>query len=208
MIIDDTPKQLTVHLDKWLWAARFFKTTVLASSAVYNGDISYNGKKVTRPNMEVDIGNTVEIRQGNFVKTVTITGLSTRRKNNDDANSLFKELTVSGQTSYGKNRRHHTNRGGSGRAHPYQQRRPVEQNQSNGNSYNHPSCQQHSHENSQFSPTIQSEIQSEESTTKVTQVRYLRKSLNKKPHDKFNLEKRSYNISQKSSAKDPEYLDN
>ncbi len=87
----DHPRELKVRLDKWLWAARFFKTRALARNAIEHGKILYNNEKV-KPSKEIQLDATVIIRQGRFNKTVMITGLSTRRKNSENALALFKEL--------------------------------------------------------------------------------------------------------------------
>lgn len=81
---------LVVRLDKWLWAARFFRTRALAREAVENGKVSYNHKSA-KPNLEIEVGAILNIKLGKFDKIVTITGLSTRRRNAGDAESLFKE---------------------------------------------------------------------------------------------------------------------
>jgi ribosomal 50S subunit-recycling heat shock protein len=82
-------RPLKVRLDKWLWAARFFKTRVIARIAVEKGNVLYNGKP-SDPNREIEIGAQIDILHGRFEKTVTIKGLSTRRRSIPEALLLFE----------------------------------------------------------------------------------------------------------------------
>lgn len=81
---------LKVRLDKWLWAARFFKTRALARAAVEAGKVFYNSER-SKPSREIEIGATLYIRQGRFEKTVIVRGLSTRRRSTEEALQLFEE---------------------------------------------------------------------------------------------------------------------
>jgi len=54
---------LKVRLDKWLWAARFFKTRTLAKEAIEGGKVHYNGQR-TKPGRTVEVGSTLKVRQG------------------------------------------------------------------------------------------------------------------------------------------------
>ncbi len=85
---------LKVRLDKWLWAARFFKTRAIARVAVERGQVYYNGER-TKPSREIEIGAILNIRLGNFEKTIEIKGLSTRRRSTEEAFRLFEETTAS-----------------------------------------------------------------------------------------------------------------
>lgn len=89
----DTNREIKVRLDKWLWAARFFKTRALARIAVEDGKVLYNNERV-KPTIEIELNSVVTIMQNNFVKTVVITGLSTRRKSSDETVSLYEEKDV------------------------------------------------------------------------------------------------------------------
>lgn len=97
----DTPtegeRELKVRLDKWLWAARFFKTRALARAAVEAGKVYYNGER-SKPSREIELGAIVQIRQGRFEKTVIIKGLSTRRRSTEEALLLFEETEESRST--------------------------------------------------------------------------------------------------------------
>lgn len=85
-------KELKVRLDKWLWAARFFKTRALARSAIESGEVEYNGQK-TIPSKEIELDATVLIKKHdhNRGKAVVIKGLSTRRKSTEESLALFVE---------------------------------------------------------------------------------------------------------------------
>lgn len=81
---------LKVRLDKWLWAARFFKTAALARSAVEHGKVSYNDEKLKlKPSREIELGATLSINLGKYKKKVIIRKLSTRRCNAERASELF-----------------------------------------------------------------------------------------------------------------------
>ncbi len=87
---EDAPRTLKVCLDKWLWAARFFKTRALARAAIEDGKVFYNGE-LPRPSRGLEIGVTLQIGHGRYEKTVMVKGLSTRRRNTTDALQLFEE---------------------------------------------------------------------------------------------------------------------
>lgn len=81
---------LKVRLDKWLWAARFFKTRAVARIAVEKGKVFYNGER-SRPSREIEVGATLRIQHGHFEKNIIIKGLSTRRRSTGEAIKLFEE---------------------------------------------------------------------------------------------------------------------
>ncbi len=87
-------RNLIVRLDKWLWAARFFKTRALARAAVEAGKVFYNGER-SKPSREIEVGAILQIRHGRFEKTVEVKGLSTRRRSTDEALQLFEETEES-----------------------------------------------------------------------------------------------------------------
>lgn len=91
---EGSERVLMVRLDKWLWAARFFKTRALARVAVEAGKVFYNGER-SKPSREIEIGAILQIRQGRYEKTVIIKGLSTRRRSTDEALQLFEETEES-----------------------------------------------------------------------------------------------------------------
>lgn len=93
--VDSTEERyLKVRLDKWLWAARFFKTRALARAAIEAGKVYYNGER-SKPSREIDLGASLQIQQGRFIKTVIIQGLSTRRRSTEESLQLFKEVEAS-----------------------------------------------------------------------------------------------------------------
>lgn len=85
-------KPLKVHLDKWLWAARFYKTLPLARKAIQNGKIYYNGYR-SRSSVEISVGGLLKIQHGNMDKLVIILGLSTRRRSMKDAAALYQDIS-------------------------------------------------------------------------------------------------------------------
>jgi len=85
---------LKVRIDKWLWAARFFKTRTLAKEAVEGGKVQYNGQRC-KPGKAVDLGAKLSIRQGFADKIVIVQGLSDRRQNATLAQQLYQETEES-----------------------------------------------------------------------------------------------------------------
>jgi len=85
-----------VRLDKWLWAARFFKTRSLAAEEIHKGRVSVNGT-VAKAAREVRIGDTIALRQGNIPKTVQVLGLSHMRGPAPVAQQLYAETPESQQ---------------------------------------------------------------------------------------------------------------
>ena len=83
-----------IRLDKWLWAARFFKTRALARQAIEGGKVHYNGAR-TKPGKIPATGDEVTIRQGWDSKTVIITALSDQRRGATEAATLYQETEES-----------------------------------------------------------------------------------------------------------------
>jgi ribosome-associated heat shock protein Hsp15 len=83
-----------VRIDKWLWAARFFKTRGLATEAVLGGRVHLNGARV-KPSKEVTAGDTVEVTVGTVRRTVRVTGVSERRGPASVAATLYEETPES-----------------------------------------------------------------------------------------------------------------
>ena len=84
----------TVRLDKWLWAARFFKTRALASAAVNGGKVHLTGARV-KPSRAVKIDDVFEVRRGYECFEVVVTSLSARRGSASDAQLLYRETEAS-----------------------------------------------------------------------------------------------------------------
>lgn len=83
-----------VRLDKWLWAARFFKTRGLARTAVQAGKVQYNGLR-TKPAKIVELDAIIIVPRGYDRMTVTVTGLSEQRGNATKAAELYQESAAS-----------------------------------------------------------------------------------------------------------------
>lgn len=79
-----------VRLDKWLWAARFFKTRSLASEAVSGGMVSMNGERA-KSAKATKIGDELIIRRGQYVYTVIVRALSDKRRGAAEAQTLYEE---------------------------------------------------------------------------------------------------------------------
>ena len=79
-----------VRIDKWLWAARFYKTRSLATDAVDGGKIQLNGEGV-KPAKPVKIGDEVRIRSGPYEYVVVVQGLAERRGSPAVAQALYEE---------------------------------------------------------------------------------------------------------------------
>jgi len=83
-----------IRFDKWLWAARFFKTRALAKQAIEGGKVHYNDARA-KVSKTVEIGATLIIRQGWDEKTVVIKALSDQRRGADIASQLYEETEES-----------------------------------------------------------------------------------------------------------------
>jgi ribosome-associated heat shock protein Hsp15 len=83
-----------VRVDKWLWAARFFKTRGAATEAVVGGHVHVNGQRV-KPARDVAVGDRLEIRRGQQRFTVVVTGLAERRGPASVAAELYEETPES-----------------------------------------------------------------------------------------------------------------
>ena len=83
-----------VRLDKWLWAARFFKTRSLATQEIGKGRIQVNGQGA-KPSRDVHIGDRIDVRQGATVRTVLVRGISAARGPAPVAQALYEETAES-----------------------------------------------------------------------------------------------------------------
>ncbi len=83
-----------VRVDKWLWAARFFKTRNLAKQAVEGGKVQCDGHRV-KPSKELTTGLMLTIRQGYDDKTVLVKALSDKRRGAPEAQLLYEETPES-----------------------------------------------------------------------------------------------------------------
>ena len=83
-----------VRIDKWLWAARFFKTRGLATEAVNGGHVHIDGQAV-KPARAVKIGERLTIRRSDELYNVTVTGLAEKRGSASVAQTLYEESAES-----------------------------------------------------------------------------------------------------------------
>ncbi len=86
--------KLKARLDKWLWAARFFKTRSLAKQAIEGGKVHYDGAR-TKVSKEVVVGAELRIRQGWDEKVVIVQALSEQRRGASEATLLYEETAES-----------------------------------------------------------------------------------------------------------------
>jgi len=87
-------KQQKIRIDKWLWAARFFKTRSSAAKAVQGGKVHLNDARV-KPSRTVNIGDTLVINRNEITFTVHICGLSQYRRPASEAQLLYEETEES-----------------------------------------------------------------------------------------------------------------
>ncbi|WP_070968265.1 ribosome-associated heat shock protein Hsp15 [Vibrio sonorensis] len=83
-----------VRLDKWLWAARFYKTRSIARNMIDGGKVHYNGQR-SKPSKIVELGATITLRQGHEEKTVIVEKISDQRRGAPEAQSLYSETVQS-----------------------------------------------------------------------------------------------------------------
>jgi ribosome-associated heat shock protein Hsp15 len=88
----DPPEQ--VRIDKWLWAARFFKTRGAATEAVLGGRVEVNGERV-KPSKEIAVGDVVNVRLREARWTVAVKGLAEKRGSATVAATLYEETPES-----------------------------------------------------------------------------------------------------------------
>jgi ribosome-associated heat shock protein Hsp15 len=84
----------SLRIDKWLWAARFYKTRNLACDEVTKHRVQINGQDV-KPAREVKVGDTLTVRQGNITKTIVVKGISAARGPAPVAQQLYEETAES-----------------------------------------------------------------------------------------------------------------
>ena len=89
-----TQSEDVVRLDKWLWAARFYKTRAIAKQMIDGGKVHYNGQR-TKCSRHVEVGAVLEVRQGFDEKEVVIVALTDKRRGAPEAQKLYKETEQS-----------------------------------------------------------------------------------------------------------------
>lgn len=83
-----------IRLDKWLWAARFYKTRALAREMIEGGKVHYNGQR-SKPGKSVELNATLTLRQGNDERTVVIKAITDQRRPASEAVALYEETAES-----------------------------------------------------------------------------------------------------------------
>lgn len=83
-----------LRIDKWLWAARFFKTRSLAKAAIEGGKVQLDGQRV-KVSKEIAVGDRLQIRQGLDQREVVVEALSDQRRGAPEAQQLYTETEAS-----------------------------------------------------------------------------------------------------------------
>lgn len=83
-----------VRLDKWLWAARFYKTRAIAKQAIEGGKVHCEGARA-KPSKEIDAGTEIVLRQGFEEKTVIVKAITDQRRGAPEAQLLYEETAES-----------------------------------------------------------------------------------------------------------------
>ena len=79
-----------MRVDKWLWAARFFKTRSIANDAIAKNRVRVGGQRI-KPSRSLQIGDTVQIEKPPYVFDVTVLGLNDKRRPASEASLLYQE---------------------------------------------------------------------------------------------------------------------
>lgn len=91
---EETERPGKVRLDKWLWAARFYKTRALSADAIAGGKIEVNGDRSKRSRL-VQAGDQIRIRMGPYEHVIAVTAVSSMRGSATIAATLYKETEES-----------------------------------------------------------------------------------------------------------------
>jgi ribosome-associated heat shock protein Hsp15 len=86
--MSQNPQRL--RIDKWLWAARFFKTRSLAKAAIEGGKVQLDGQRV-KVSKEIAVGDQLQIRQGWDIKVIDVLAISGQRRGAPEAQLLYRE---------------------------------------------------------------------------------------------------------------------
>jgi ribosome-associated heat shock protein Hsp15 len=87
----------STRLDKWLWAARFYKTRAIAKQMIDGGKVFYNGQR-TKSGKTVTIGDAIKIRQGFDEREIEVIALADKRRDATFAQTLYQETAKSIET--------------------------------------------------------------------------------------------------------------
>ncbi len=91
---DNDERDEAVRLDKWLWAARFYKTRAIAREMVEGGKAHYNGQR-TKPGKIMESGAEITLRQGDDERTVVALTLTVQRRPASEAQQFYQETPAS-----------------------------------------------------------------------------------------------------------------
>ncbi|KAF7785321.1 ribosome-associated heat shock protein Hsp15 [Pseudoalteromonas rubra] len=86
--------EVKVRLDKWLWAARFYKTRTIAREMIQGGKVHYNGQRC-KPSRMVEVGAVIKLAQGFDEKEVTVLQVMEKRQSAPIAQTLYEESAAS-----------------------------------------------------------------------------------------------------------------
>lgn len=92
--MNETNTLKKLRIDKWLWAARFYKTRAVAKQAIEGGKVHCDGQRV-KSSKEITIGNKIQLRQGFDEKIVSVVQLSEKRRGAPEAQLLYEETAES-----------------------------------------------------------------------------------------------------------------
>ncbi|MBA6392243.1 ribosome-associated heat shock protein Hsp15 [Colwellia sp. BRX10-3] len=95
--VNDTQSNQSTRLDKWLWAARFYKTRAIAKQMIDGGKVFYNGQR-SKSGKTVALGDRITIRQGFEEKHVIVIALADKRRDASFAQTLYEETSESIET--------------------------------------------------------------------------------------------------------------
>lgn len=84
----------TLRLDKWLWAARFFKTRRIATDAISGGKVHLNGGRI-KPSRNIKVGDRLEIQRGDTLFEVFVEKINKQRRPASEAQQLYRETEES-----------------------------------------------------------------------------------------------------------------
>ena len=91
---ETSPTNDRMRIDKWLWAARFYKTRALAVDEIHKGRVRVNDQDC-KPARDIKVGDRISLRQGYCTRTVIVQGLSPRRGPAPEAQQLYQETADS-----------------------------------------------------------------------------------------------------------------
>jgi ribosome-associated heat shock protein Hsp15 len=83
-----------LRVDKWLWAARFFKTRSLAKAAIEGGKVQLDGQRI-KVSREISVGDQLRIRQGWDERDIVVEALSDQRRGAPEARAMYRETEAS-----------------------------------------------------------------------------------------------------------------